>query len=453
LMADDNVLRKLNNPTNVEFLDLALNDALQYLGEYHAVTVHRDAEPIQAAKTDLDYPITAKLSGVPLRTVLRLLLEPLRLDFFVDKGELVVTTREVAAGQFSDFRYSIARQLDDVVRAGISPADLGEAIVRTIDPSTWEPAGGQGSLQPEPAWLQIRQRMNVRLHLDDLLRELHDALRDRRVVADEDRHEIKEYPIAHLQELKIKDAAILERLNETILAGQAAANRGRSSATIKGDRLILTQPRWVLAEADSLFGFLTNLYNGAATRDSVRGTFEGNVLLSVEARRRMIRNRLTQTIPVDFVDLPLVDGLIYVNEAGSPINYFVSEETKKAGIKWSSLVNMKADNNSLSTLLDKLLVPFKLDWYIADPDVVVVTTRADAAGRMEPRVYRTKELLAGGQTEKGLMARIAAIEPDSWATLAGPGQMRLLPGVLIVSHNRRTHEQISRLLASLNPGK
>ena len=83
----------------------------------------------------------------------------------------------------------------------------------------------------------------------------------------------------------------------------------------------------------------------------------------------------------------------------------------------------------------------------------MLTTRAHAAGRMEPRVYRTTELLAAGQTEKGLTARIAAIEPDSWAALGGPGQMRFLPGVLIVSHNRRTQEQVSQLLTSLNPSK
>ncbi len=79
--------------------------------------------------------------------------------------------------------------------------------------------------------------------------------------------------------------------------------------------------------------------------------------------------------------------------------------------------------------------------------------RAAAVSRMEPRVYRTKELLADGQTNKELVAKIGAIEPDSWAAFGGPGQMRSLPGVLIVAQNRHIHEQIGRLLASLHRGR
>jgi hypothetical protein len=68
-------------------------------------------------------------------------------------------------------------------------------------------------------------------------------------------------------------------------------------------------------------------------------------------------------------------------------------------------------------------------------------------------VYRTQELLAAGQTERGLIARITAIQPDSWGALGGPGQMRFLPGVLIVSHNRHVQEQVAQLLATLAAGQ
>ena len=451
--ANQKILRSLDTPMNVEFLDLALEDALQYVGEYHGITVHRDRESIRAAKIDLDHPVTLKLTGVPLRSVLQLLLEPLSLGTFVDEGELVVSTRETAASHDSDRSYSVPHQLAEVVRAGIPLADLGEAITQTIDPSTWQKNGGLGTLRAERDWLRIRQRMDVRGHLDDLMRELHEAIRDPRAVAEENRLETKQYSIANLQELKIADSDILQKLDETLLAGKGPANGGQSTATIQGDRLILTQPKWIHAAADSLFGFLDNLYKNEATRDSVRGTFGSNTLLSVETRRRIIGKCLAQPIPVDFVELSVEDCLIYVKESSTPINFHVSEQIKKAGISLNAPITLKAENEPLPSLLDKLLVPLKLDWYVVDPDVLVVTTRADAAVHLEPRVYRTAELLAAGQTEKGLVARLAAIEPDSWAAIGGPGQVRSLPGVLIVFHNRRVHDQISRLLKSLIPGQ
>jgi beta-lactamase regulating signal transducer with metallopeptidase domain len=451
--ANQKILRSFDKPTTVEFLDLALEDALQYVSEYHGIAVRRDRDSIKAAKIDLDHPVTVKLTGVPLRSVLQLLLEPLSLATFVDEGELVVTTREKAISHLSDRSYSVPHQLADVVRAGIPLADLGEVITQTIDSSTWQKNGGLGTLRAEGDWLRIRQRMDVRGHLDSLMRELQEAIRDPRDVAEVNRLETKEYSIANLQKLKFADSDILQKLDETLLAGKAPADGSQSTATINGDRLILTQPKWIHASAESLFDLLDNLYKNEATRDSVRGIFESNQLLSVEARRRIIGKCLAQTIPVNFVKLSIADCLIYVTQSSTPINFHLSEQVKKAGISLNSPVSLKAENEPLASLLDKLLVPLKLDWYVVDPDVLVVTTRADAAGRLEPRVYRTAEILAAGQTEKGLMGRIASIEPDSWAALGGPGQMRSLPGVLIVAHNRRVHEQITRLLASLTPGQ
>jgi hypothetical protein len=170
-------------------------------------------------------------------------------------------------------------------------------------------------------------------------------------------------------------------------------------------------------------------------------------LLPVESRRRILRKKLASPITVAFQELPLEDCVTYIGEC-SRLPILLSRGRNNAGIRRDAPVNMQGNKDSLTKALNELLGPLNLDWHVVDPDVIVVMSQAAAARRLEPRVYRTKELLAAGQTEKGLMAQIAAIEPDSWAARGGPGQMRPLPGVLIVCHNRRVHEQIAEILAT-----
>jgi hypothetical protein len=153
----------------------------------------------------------------------------------------------------------------------------------------------------------------------------------------------------------------------------------------------------------------------------------------------------------NFVDLPLQDSLQFLLDYNR-VQIQVAAPLRGAAIG-DTPVNLKADKEPLSSVLDKLLVPLKLDWYVLEPDLIVVTTRADAARQMVPRVYRIKEVLAGGKSEKGMLTRIAAIDPDSWEARGGPGRLRSLPGVLFVTHNYRVHDQIERFLASFKTDK
>ncbi len=447
--ASEKIAQALDEPTTVEFREKPLGEALRSIGSSHNIIVVLEKEALQAENVDLDQPVTLKLSGLSLRFVLKLLLEPMALGIYLDEGELVVTTGARAAANLDAFSYSLKEELAAVDRAGIPLADLAETITAVIDPASWKKNGGEGELRVEQEGLRIRQRSEVRDHLDDLLRELLTAL-DPQIAAQENRLQTRGHWIGDLHDVGLADADILRMLDESLLA----EDRRKKAVTIEDGRLVMTQPAWIHSAATDLFRAVRIFCESDQMLDYARDwSMRSEWMLPIEPRRRVIGERLRQQVPVDFLDLPLDECLKFIMESSKALILMRHEEIELAGIDRHSPVTLNTETESLSSLLDRMLAPSKLDWYVLDPDCIVVTTRSRAARRMEPRVYRTRELLTAGLTEKALMPRIAAIEPGSWAERGGSGKMRLLPGVLIVANNRRVHDQIGQMLTSLKAGR
>src|SRR5204863_1265507 len=81
---EEKIRRSLDKPTNVEFLDLALEDCINYLQEYHQINIWMDKQTLTDEGVALDQPITVKLAGVSLRSVLKLLLELVQLTYWIE---------------------------------------------------------------------------------------------------------------------------------------------------------------------------------------------------------------------------------------------------------------------------------------------------------------------------------------------------------------------------------
>src|SRR5262245_5390231 len=77
------IVRTLAKPTTVEFLDLPLEDCITFLKEYHNVNVWLDKASLSDEGVALDQPVTLKLAGVTLESVLHLLLGPVQLDWII----------------------------------------------------------------------------------------------------------------------------------------------------------------------------------------------------------------------------------------------------------------------------------------------------------------------------------------------------------------------------------
>jgi len=111
--AEELAFRKLANPTVVDFREVAVEDALAFLKDYHDIPIRLDAAALEAAGISKDKPVTLTLNQVPFARTLDRILEPLAADWYVEAPGLVVTTRKKAADAIrSRFEKILDRELD-----------------------------------------------------------------------------------------------------------------------------------------------------------------------------------------------------------------------------------------------------------------------------------------------------------------------------------------------------
>lgn len=92
-VAQGRALQKLANPTQLNFIEMPLSDGLSFLADYHAVKIRLDGDALIRAKVPADSPVQLMRDQDPLQRVLNLIAVPLGLAWYVDDGEIVVTTQ------------------------------------------------------------------------------------------------------------------------------------------------------------------------------------------------------------------------------------------------------------------------------------------------------------------------------------------------------------------------
>ena len=123
--------RSLQEVTEVEFADNPLEEGLNYLEDLHHIEIQIDRPALQDEGIPTDAPVTLKLSGVPLKSAMELLLEPLGLDYLIKNDVVMITTRKKADSTREVRVYDISRL------RGITTTELEEIIRSTVAPETW----------------------------------------------------------------------------------------------------------------------------------------------------------------------------------------------------------------------------------------------------------------------------------------------------------------------------
>ena len=93
---EEKILTTLSDTTEVAFTDTPLEEALKYFEDLHSVEIWLDKESLAALKQNTDQPINLSISGISLRSTLRLILEPLALTYIIESEVLKITTQATA---------------------------------------------------------------------------------------------------------------------------------------------------------------------------------------------------------------------------------------------------------------------------------------------------------------------------------------------------------------------
>jgi len=438
---------KMNDPVATDFQDFPLKDALEYLDTLQGLKLKYDNEAIQGAGVRMNQPVTLNLKGFPLRAIFKLLLEPLQMEWIIRDGSIVVTTAAVAGKHPSAWMYDVG----DLVAAGIPIDELAAVIPVVVAPELW---AGSGSLVPEETALVVRQIPAVRDELQRLLRDIRRQLsetgsqrRDR-----QDRQVTTKYDVTEFIDPMFPPEKIIEALADEVYRATWERFGGRGRVALNEHSLDVTNVGWVHARLATLFERMREMgleegRNGAtfnfasALQQAGYADDDGDVL----------DGAFRQLVSIEFMDTMLWDALSRIREFYGVFCHIPDDDVAKAATKRAMHVTKAFRALPLSSALDELLTPLKLDWYVTEYATVNVIAADQAAARRDLQVFRIVELTEAGQSADHLVKKITEkIEPKSWQSAGGTATIRALSGVLIVRHNRRTQERVGELLESLS---
>lgn len=169
----DPVATALNLPAPISFIEVPLEDTMQFLSKTSGARISIDKEALEDVGIGLDVPMTRRLKGTRFRSVLKLMLMDLELTWVPDDVGIVITTPEEAETQTLSVQYSVKGLTRDPVLA-----DLIDAIRTTIAPQTWDNVGGLGSIKRgDESTIDVRTTWEVHAAIEQLLQNLRQALK------------------------------------------------------------------------------------------------------------------------------------------------------------------------------------------------------------------------------------------------------------------------------------
>jgi len=232
---DRRVAAALSNPVPAEGFRVeqgSLRDVAAVLEKLMHVAVRLDAKALEEAAFDAEEPLLADaFDRGTFRQALRGLLGRLEMDFVVENGALVLTTRDAAAERCIPAIYPLPTDCN--------PLTLRKMITQTVRPTNWSDVGGNGVIEllPHANALMVSQTQEVHDELLAFMRGTFD--RDLQAsVGDEARPQqkaVRIHPIHDPKTLRELEASLVSRCNAML------GENGDASATAValGGRLLV----------------------------------------------------------------------------------------------------------------------------------------------------------------------------------------------------------------------
>ncbi|MDZ4685500.1 MAG: hypothetical protein SH850_10590 [Planctomycetaceae bacterium] len=108
----------LGERTELAFADTALTDAIDFLKDYHQISIYIDEAALQDEGVDPSTPINLELSGITLRSALRLLLGAQGLTYVIEDEVMKITTQTKADEVMTTRVYPVADLVIPIMSVG-----------------------------------------------------------------------------------------------------------------------------------------------------------------------------------------------------------------------------------------------------------------------------------------------------------------------------------------------
>lgn len=133
---EERIMQELSEPTDLQFTGQTLQDAVTFIEDLHDIEIIIDETALNDEGIAPDTPVDLQISGISLRSALRLMLEPLQLTYVIQDEVMKITTQTAAEDILSTRVYPVA-DLVVPISSG-SQGGLGGGIGGGI--------GGQGGI-------------------------------------------------------------------------------------------------------------------------------------------------------------------------------------------------------------------------------------------------------------------------------------------------------------------
>jgi hypothetical protein len=149
-MTNEQVIRRaLIEPTSLDFQGASLTDVMNYIAENQHIQFLFDNNALKEAGIDPTTTlVTFSIKNITLRSALNFILTPHGLTSMIKDEVLLITTKAKADSIFETRLYDVRDLVvhDDEPGAPPDFDSLVDAIRLTVNPQSWDKAGGQGSV-------------------------------------------------------------------------------------------------------------------------------------------------------------------------------------------------------------------------------------------------------------------------------------------------------------------
>jgi len=154
----------------IEYRQTPLVDVLRMLSEMTGVAISLDIEAMARTGASPTTPVTLSKSDVKVGDVLQAVLAPARLGFKAGDDQIVV------GPQFSSTQLRMVRYTVDDLASSTAEMDVMAANVRKlVAPTSWQQAGGQGTIAHDGGSLKVNQSLPVHYELVTFFEKLRRA--------------------------------------------------------------------------------------------------------------------------------------------------------------------------------------------------------------------------------------------------------------------------------------